>query len=122
MPRRKSNTAKGLRCEEVAMALAGDRRKRKRVLLHWPVRLLRQPGTSPIDTTTENISSEGLYCISNESFKPGERVQCMIVIPAGGFGLERSLNLECQVTVRRVEELPIGFGLGCHIEDYALAT
>ena len=77
MPRRKSNTAKGLRCEEVAMALAGDRRKRKRVLLHWPVRLLRQPGTSPIDTTTENISSEGLYCISNESFKPGERVQCM---------------------------------------------
>jgi hypothetical protein len=28
--------------------------------------------------------------------------------------------LECHVTVRRVEPVHDGFGLGCHIEDYSL--
>ena len=36
-----------------------DRRKRKRVAVHWRVRLFHQPGQW-VDTTTENISSEGL--------------------------------------------------------------
>jgi hypothetical protein len=102
------------------MASSDDRRKRKRVSLHWPVRLFRQSGKLPVESTTENLSSEGLYCISQEPFKQGERLQCMIVIPETVVGLESPILLECQVTIRRVENLRHGFGLGCHIEDYSL--
>jgi hypothetical protein len=36
--------------------------------------------------------------------------------------LEAPAVLECHVTVRRVESLRGGFGLGCHIEDYSLRS
>ena len=106
-----------------AMAFSGNRRKRRRVPVHWPVRLFRQPGKPPVETTTENLSSEGLYCITKEAFKPGERLQCEIIIPGESLGpSEPFLRLQCHVTVRRVEHLQRGFGLGCHIEDYALLS
>jgi PilZ domain-containing protein len=104
------------------MAVSGDRRKRKRVALHWPVRLF-QPGRPSLVSTTENLSSEGLYCIAKEPFKLGERLQCEIIIPGETFGSsESSIRLQCHVTVRRVENLRRGFGLGCHIEDYGLGA
>jgi hypothetical protein len=100
-----------------------DRRKRQRVAVHWRVRLFRQPGTQWVETTTENLSSEGLYCICQEPFKRGERLACVIVVPGEGFGsAEPLLRLQCQVIVRRLEHLPEGFGLGCHIEDFAVVT
>ena len=103
------------------MALSG--RKRKRVAVNWPVRLWRQQETAPVESTTENLSSEGLYCITRESFKPGERLQCEIVIPGESFGsTEPFLRLQCHVTVKRVEPVHRGFGLGCHIEDYSVTT
>jgi PilZ domain-containing protein len=103
------------------MTVSGDRRKRPRVALHWPVRLFKQPGILPAESITENLSSEGLYCITKEPFKPGERLQCEIVIPTT-LGLEAPAVLECHVTVRRVESLRGGFGLGCHIEDYSVRS
>jgi hypothetical protein len=100
-----------------------DRRKRKRVAVHWRVRLFRQPGTQWVETTTENLSSEGLYCICEEPFKPGERLECVILGPGESFGSAEPLfRLQCHVIVRRLEHLPEGFGLGCHIEDFAVAT
>jgi hypothetical protein len=103
------------------MAVSGDRRKRPRVPVHWALRLFRQPGKPPTESTTENLSSEGLYCITKERFKPGQRLQCEIVIPAT-LGAESPVVLDCHVTVRRVESLGGGFGLGCQIEDYSLRT
>ena len=103
------------------MAVSADRRKRTRVAVHWTLRLFRQPGKPPAESVTENLSSEGLYCITKQRFKPGERLQCEIVIPAT-VGPEAPVVLECHVTVRRVEPLHGGFGLGCHIEDYSLRT
>jgi hypothetical protein len=105
------------------MALSDERRRRKRIPLHWPVRLFRQPGTTSVESATENLSSEGLYCITQEAFKAGERLQCVIVIPGKSLGLsEPAIRLQCHVTVKRVEDLNHGFGLGCHIEDYDLLT
>jgi len=102
------------------MASSSDRRKRKRVPLHWPVRLLRREGQS-VESTTENLSSEGLYCITQERFKRGERLQCEILIPGESLGSPQPfLRLRCHVTVKRVEHVHLGFGLGCHIEDYSL--
>src|SRR6266571_2071659 len=103
------------------MAFSGNRRKRRRVPVHWPVRLFRQAGKPLVESTTENLSSEGLYCITTEPFRPGERLQCVIVVTGESFGYSESpILLECHVTVRRVESLHSGFGLGCHIEDYGL--
>jgi len=92
------------------MASSSDRRRRRRVAVHWPMHLFRQSGR-PVESTTENLSSEGLYCITQEPFKQGERLQCMIVIPETVVGLESPILLECQVTIRRVENLRHGFGL-----------
>ena len=103
------------------MAVSDDRRKRPRVAVHWTLRLFRQPGKPPAETVTENLSSEGLYCVTHQRFKPGERLQCEIVIPAN-VGTGSPVVIECHVTVRRVESLHPGFGLGCHIEDYSLRT
>ena len=36
--------------------------------------------------------------------------------------LNRFSALQCHVTVKRVEHVHRGFGLGCHIEDYSLTT
>jgi hypothetical protein len=102
------------------MASSGDRRKRPRVAVHWPVHLFRQPEGPSVESTTENLSSEGLYCIAREPFKPGVRLQCEIIVPAATLGFESPVVLECQLTIRRVEQLPSGFGLGCHIEDYSV--
>jgi hypothetical protein len=80
----------------------GDRRKRKRVALRWPMRLLRQEGQS-VESTTENLSSEGLYCIIKERFRRGERLQCEILVPGESFGsAEPFIRLRCHVTIKRV--------------------
>jgi hypothetical protein len=105
------------------MALSDERRKRKRVALHWPVRLFRHPATQSVESVTDNLSSEGFYCVSREPFQPGERLKCVIVIHGGSVGdLESAARLECHVTVMRVEDLYSDFGLGCHIDDYAFFT
>jgi hypothetical protein len=105
------------------MALSFDRRKRKRVPVHWPVQFVGQARTRQAKATTENLSSEGFYCISRKAFKLGERVECEIAFPAGTIGpQETPVRIQCHVTIKRVERLSRGFGLGCHIEDYKLAT
>ncbi len=104
------------------MAFAGERRNRKRVAVRWPLRLFRETGTKSVDSTTENLSSEGLYCITKRAFKLGERLRCEIALPGESLGFPESpVRLQCDVTVKRVEMVPDGFGLGCHIEDYEVS-
>jgi hypothetical protein len=88
--------------------------------VHWRVRLFRQSGRHSVDSTTENLSSEGFYCISRNKFKTGDWLRCEIVIPKATLDLDAPIVLECRVTVRRVEHLEGCFGLGCHIEDYSV--
>ncbi len=103
------------------MVATQERRKRKRIALHWPVRLFRHPNTSSVESTTENLTSNGFYCVSKESFQMGERLECVIAIPAGSFGYSNSpIRLQCRVKVMRVENQRDGFGIGCYIEDYDL--
>ena len=98
-----------------------DRRKRKRVALHWPIRLFRGHEMRSIESTTENITSNGFYCLSQEPFRPGERLECIIVVPAGSYGYsDAPICLQCRVRVTRVDDQPECFGLGCSIEDYDL--
>ena len=89
--------------------------------MQWPMRLFGQTGEPPVESTTENLSSEGLYCVTEERFRTGERLQCEIIVPGQSLGSsESSIRLQCHITVKRVEHVPRGLGLGCHIEDYSL--
>ena len=99
-----------------------ERRKRKRVALHWPVRFFRQPATQSVDSVTDNLSSDGFYCAVKEPFQVGDRLKCVIRCGGSLDDLESAVRLECHVRVMRVEDLYSGFGLGCHIDDYALLT
>jgi len=105
------------------MVASRERRKRKRIALHWPVRLYRTSGSPSIDSTTENLSSNGFYCESTEPFQLGDQLHCIIAIPAGAFGYsDTRVRLQCRVRVMRVESHRDRFGLGCCIEDYELLT
>jgi hypothetical protein len=105
------------------MVATQERRKRKRIALHWPVRLFRHPNTASVESMTENLTSNGFYCVSKEPFELGERLECIIAIPAGSFGYSDSpIRLQCRVRVMRIESQCEGFGLGCYIEDYDLLT
>ena len=105
------------------MVVSEERRKRKRIALHWPIRLFRDPAMPSVQSTTENLTSNGFYCVSREPFQLGERLECIIAIPAGSFGYAESpMCLQCRVRIARVEDQRDGFGLGCYIEDYDLLT
>ena len=103
------------------MAAIQERRKRKRIALHWPVYLYRDHDAQTAESTTENLTSNGFYCVSKEPFQLGEQLKCVIAIPAGAFGYsEAPIRLQCRVKVMRVENQSENFGLGCYIEDYEL--
>ena len=105
------------------MAAPEERRKRKRIALRWPIRLFGEQLNPLVESTTENLTSNGFYCVSKEPFAIGERLECVISIPAGSFGYAASpISLQCRVRVTRVEKERDGFGLGCSIEDYDLLT
>ena|SRR5437588_9477870 len=103
------------------MTALEERRKRQRIALHWPIRLFRGPNSPSVESTTENLTSNGFYCVSKEPFALGDRLECIIAIPAGSFGYsETPICLQCRVRVARVENQADGFGVGCYIEDYDL--
>lgn len=99
-----------------------DRRRRPRFPLRWTVLISRDAKTPAFQTTTINVSSEGFYCYSPESFEPGAIVHGRILIPAQGPDMsEDALCLVCRVkVVRIVASAPYGFGMGCHIETYRI--
>jgi len=99
-----------------------ERRKWARTHVHWPVLLLRNHGADGIDTVTQNLSSNGFYCLSPEPLKPGESLMCTLKLPAHDpKGEERTLALECTVMVMRAEAASEGFfGIACRIDDYHL--
>ena len=103
----------------------GERRRRTRTRLHWPLLMLRErPGHQTIESTTRDLSSGGFYCLSRVQLVVGEQLRCRIKIPTHdprGESPERTL--ECRVRVIRVvpQEAGDSFGIACHIEDYHLS-
>ena len=98
-----------------------DRRKRPRVALHWLVHLKATSCQTQIQVETQNLSSEGFYCLSPQQFTPGEMIECLIGLPAPD-GSPGSRVLFCRATVLRVESHGASvFGVACHIDDYSLS-
>jgi hypothetical protein len=103
------------------MELVRERRKRERIDLQCPVQLFTVPEGPVLEATTVNLSCDGVYWVSSVPFSLGERVQCSIHITPPGFRAAKTrLLLHCRVRIVRVEESAAGFGIGCHIEEFAL--
>jgi hypothetical protein len=98
-----------------------ERRKRRRVDLHYPIYIAKNAETDFAKCSTKNLSSSGFYCFSNEAFTAGEWLHCTILFP-DTRDVSGSFALECTVEVLRVELLESGrsFGLACRIQDYSV--
>jgi hypothetical protein len=103
-----------------------ERRKVERLPLRWPVKLWQCGGTRIVESVTSNLSSCGFYCISQDAFSPGARLECAIDIPTQSRRVnQRVCIMHCHIIVVRVE--PGGmesgfFGLACRIQTYTLAA
>jgi hypothetical protein len=98
-----------------------ERRQRRRALVRWPLRLYRNRAGEAEETTTQNLSSSGFYCMSGMLHRAGEILFCVLQVPSHEAPPgNRPLFLECRVRVTRVESAPVpGFwGIACSIEDY----
>jgi hypothetical protein len=98
-----------------------EQRNRIRMQVHWPVTFSSPRLSNAVETTTQNLSSEGFYCFARTAFVPGELVACTITVPSHRpHSPESVLLLECRVRIVRVEPAKEGgfYGIGCQIEDY----
>jgi hypothetical protein len=101
-----------------------ERRASVRTALHWPV-LLRHKHLEPLESVTENLSSQGFYCLAQTPLTSGETLQCWLTVPTHDpSGVRERVVLECTVRVIRSEAAPINglFGIACRIEDYHFAA
>jgi len=111
-----------VRCESVYHTVEGpEQRNRTRLQLHWPVTFCVPRLSDPVETTTQNLSSDGFYCFARIAFVPGELLICTIRVPSHQRNSSQNvLLLGCRVRIVRVEATQeTGFyGMGCQIEDY----
>jgi hypothetical protein len=99
-----------------------DRRFRPRLRLALPLVLFRSGETGRIQTTTQDVSCDSFYFVSDHPFSPDDRLECELVIPGDALSSvpEDDLCLRCGVRVVRVEKRgpQLGFGVACRLENY----
>jgi hypothetical protein len=97
-----------------------ERRRERRLALHWPIRLSSDTIGS-FEATTENLSAGGFYFSWGNPLAAGERLDCEVTVSGGGkHPGDRVGSIYCQAEVVRVEALGAspGFGVGCKILDF----
>jgi hypothetical protein len=100
-----------------------ERRGSPRAALHWTVYLTWSGTGHPLRTETSDISKDGFYCLLDQPIRPGERIQCDIVLPTHhSEDPDDVVCLRCRAQAVRVEKIGTGaeFGLACRIEDYRI--
>jgi hypothetical protein len=99
--------------------LPAERRGRSRLPLRVPVRLNPVDGSASIHTFTENISSDGFYCICPKRLAPGDTYRVDVSLP-GSHADPGGIVIRCHVRVMRTDTpgVGLGFGIGCRIENY----
>ena len=102
---------------------SAERRKLSRCALKWPLLLWRRDSIQAAEGVTRDISSEGFYCNTQQSFLPGERLECCIeMVSLDQTGSPVFIDLHCQVQVVRVDIAGTNpeFGLACQLLSYSL--
>ena len=100
-----------------------QRRRSPRATLHWTLYLMWNGAGHPLRTVTRDISKDGFYCLLDQPIRPGERIQCDIVVPTqNSQDPDDVVYLRCNAQAVRVEKIGAGaeFGLACRIEDYRI--
>lgn len=100
-----------------------ERRRSPRATLRWTLYLKGASTAHPLRTVTRNISRDGFYCALDRPLRPGERIDCDIVVPTHNLqDPENVAYLRCSAQVLRVEKIGTGaeFGIACRIEDYTV--
>lgn len=102
-----------------------DRRCRPRLRLALPVVLFSSMDGARIETTTENLTCDSFYCLSDHAFELNEELECELLIAGDGLSSvpEDDLYLRCQVRVVRIvpKGRQRGFGVACRLEDYTIS-
>jgi c-di-GMP-binding flagellar brake protein YcgR len=99
-----------------------ERRKRVRTTVHWPILFFRNDASDGIESTTQNLSSTGFYCLSQTRFDLGESLFCTLRIPSHDpEAKDRLWILECRVRVTRSEPRENLYGVACEFEDYRIS-
>lgn len=100
--------------------IAEERRRRARVRLACPVRLLREDRADAADSWTEDISCQGFSCVTPVPFSVGEVLDCELSLEHGGWiGIPGALVLQGKAEVMRVRKLAGAvFSLGCRLLTY----
>jgi len=100
-----------------------ERRKRTRVAVHWRAWLFRKNRSLAVETVTQNLSSDGFYCLAEAPFLPGERLMCALAIPTlEPTGRKEERRLECVVRVARLDCSGERAGVAFHIESYRVVV
>lgn len=101
-----------------------DRRSRPRMRLALPLTLFRSGGAERIETSTEDVSCDSFYCVSDRPFSPNELLECELLMPGDDVGSvpEDDLSIHCQARVVRVDARGPnrGFGVACRLADYTI--
>jgi hypothetical protein len=102
---------------------SAERRRNLRARLRWTVYLAFDGSGHPLRTTTRDINKDGFYCSLNQPVRPGQRIECDIVVPGhGSTDPSDVVYLRCRAQAVRVEKIEGSseFGLACRIEDYCV--
>lgn len=100
-----------------------ERRKLARCVLKWPLLLWRRESVQAASGVTRDISSEGFYCCTTQSFLPGECLDCCVeMMSLDQTGCPVFINLHCRVEVVRVDVAGTNpeFGLACRLLSYSI--
>ena len=109
--------------EQGAWYAGKERRRSRRMALHWTLYLACAGSGQPLRTKTKDISRDGFYCHLERPVRPGDEFECDIVVPThNSQNPQDVVYLRCHAQAMRVEKLGSGseFGLACRIEDYRL--
>jgi len=97
---------------------------RERVTLRCAVSITVSGRDRKLQTVTENLGSDGFYCVLAESPTAGESFETEIVLSTGSPWAEREgAKLLCLAHVKRVDEKgPHLYGVDFSINDYMIVT
>ena len=108
------------RVRQMSKRLIAERRKRQRMALHWAVRLRRPSSNDEVRAETENLTTEGFYCLSPKPFRRGEELSCVIDLPSSDASTP-GRKLRGMVTVLRAKRVNAKvFGIACRLHNYSL--
>jgi PilZ domain len=79
-----------------------ESRTRQRFPLRLPVQI--EAGQSKLKATTHDLSAGGVFIEADPSLRMGARVGFRLVLPAQLLGTPRSVTVECQGRVVRVQK------------------